>query len=157
MLVLTNMVLLAIIWIKKDEAVKPQHGDARTYLVKNLSLNDRQVKTFDSLRQGHFEKMDESRRKLQFVKDRLFTLLSDKQNDSVKERLIGYLKEKIGELQGELDVETYNHFYHLRSALNVGQKQKFDSTIKDLLRNMATKESRPGGRLLPGNEKNPPN
>ena len=56
LLVLANIALVATIWFKKDDVAKPPQRDARDYLVKTLSLNEAQVKSFDSLRKGHFER-----------------------------------------------------------------------------------------------------
>jgi Spy/CpxP family protein refolding chaperone len=161
-LVVANIALVATIWLKKDGAGKqlPFRGNARDYLVKSLSLNEAQVQAFDSSRQGHFERVKQYKDQLHSVKDRFFDLLSDSRPDSTKERLKLALQEKAGELQGKLDAETFNHFYQLRSTLNPSQKQKFDSTIQEVLRTMAPAgphPPRPGaGMQNPDDRMGPP-
>lgn len=146
-LLVINIGLVATIWVKKDQAGKqlPMRGDARDYLVNSLSLTDNQVKNFDNLRQEHFQKIREYQTTMRFLKDKLFGLLNEKDTTVVKTQINNYLQQKIGETQAKIDIETFNHFYQLRSTLSEQQKQKFDSTIQQVLRTMAPR----GGAMPP--------
>ena len=136
LLMIANIGLVATIWLKKDEAFKAPHGDARNYLVKTLELNEEQVKAFDSLREKHFERINNKRRMIAFLKDRLFGMLSENQNSQTKNELMTSLFQKLSELQEDIDKDTFEHFSQLRQLLNDKQKQKFDTTIQQLLRNL---------------------
>lgn len=152
-LVVVNIALMATIWVKKDAAVAPpQRGDAKEYLVKTLSLNKAQVEDFDSLRNEHFKKIAEYKQAMRFVKDRLFSLLNEKDTNRINTQITTYLKEKIGDIQANIDVETFQHFYRLRSLLNEQQKQKFDSTIQDVLRTLDPRAAGPDD-LMPGGDR----
>lgn len=140
-LVVINIALVAIIWLKKDEptpgTTAPQgRGDARDYLVKTLSLTELQVRLFDSLRKGHFERINEYKKQIRFIKDRLFGMLNERDTNKINRELNVAFREKLGELQTEIDLETFIHFREFRSLLNEQQQEKFDNVIQDVLRTM---------------------
>src|SRR5437763_736656 len=115
LLAAANIVMAASIWLKKDEAGRPQPqgGDAREYLVKSLSLNNAQVKAFDGLRKAHFERMKGYKEKMRELKDGLFAQLNKPRSTHADS-----LAKQIGELQATIDLETFEHFSGLRSLLN---------------------------------------
>jgi hypothetical protein len=131
LLVVANLALVATIWLKKDRDIKPKGGDAKDYLVEQLSMTGSQVSSFDSLRKGHFERMRKFQDEMKYLKESLFNQLKEppSRQDSVA--------QKIGELQAKIDLETFDHFSALRSILTVGQKKTFDNVIQTVLRNMA--------------------
>lgn len=148
-LMVVNIALLATIWLKRNGTTGPPafKGNARDFLVDTLSLNDSQVRNFDSLRQAHFKKIDDDKRKLLFLRDRLFALLSEKDTSRIKTQIKDFLQQKIGEVQADIDLETFRHFYQLRSTLNEQQKQRFDSVIQNVLRTLDPRGNGPGGPM----------
>lgn len=156
-LVVANIALVATIWLKKQDATAQPaaRGDARDYLISSLSLNNAQVKSFDSLRKEHFERMRGYQNGMHRLKDALFEQLKWPRNAQADS-----LAKKIGDLQATIDLETFEHFSQLRNLLNSQQSQKFDSTIQEVLRTMAPggpRPPRPGGGIQnPGDRMGPP-
>lgn len=122
-LVVVNIALMMSIWLKNDGGKTP---DTRNFLAQDLNLEKRQEKVFDSLRMGYFERMYQYKKKMQFVKERLFDLLKDEQkNNQIKNQMADYLREKIIEIQEKMDKETFDHFSRLSVMLNKDQQQNF--------------------------------
>lgn len=146
-LVLINIALLTFIWLKKGSGQPPLRGDARDYLIKELSLNESQVKSFDNLRKGHFEKVHQYREQMRELKDSFFNQLQGPRNAQTDT-----LAQRIGGLQTKLDLETFDHFSQLRALLNGEQIKKFDQVIQEVLRTMGPGEGPPPpkGGLHPG-------
>ena len=142
-LVIINLGLVAFLWLKKDEKPLPPQGkDARNFLVRELSMNEQQVKLFDSSRRQHFEKMRQYNEEMRLLKDRLFGLL--KEEDSAKKNeMVSFLKDRISKIQAAIDLETFDHFSRLRSILNDDQKKQFDVIIQDVLHTMAPRGGPP--------------
>ena len=134
-LIVANLVLVATLWLKKEETTKPPQGDARDYLAKSLSMNEKQLQAFDELRKGHFERLRSYRQETRRLKDALFEQLKWPRNAQADT-----LAKKIGEVQTQIDLETFEHFSQLRELLTAEQAKKFDNTIQEVLRTM-----RPGG------------
>lgn len=152
-LVVANIALAASIWLKKDETAKPQEqrGDARDYLIKSLALTKAQIKSFDSLRKSHFERMRRYREQMRQAKDALFAQLKQPPHSEADG-----LAKRIGELQATMDLETFEHFSSLRSVLTLQQAQTFDNTIQEVLRTMAPggqRPPRPGEGMPGGNDR----
>ena len=145
-LVVVNVVLLAILWLKHDNNTQLPRRDAKNYLVKNLSLNKEQEHSFDSLRKDHFERMRNYQEAMRHLKDDFFNRLSQPNS---KPDSIG---KQIGELQTKIDLETFGHFSKLRSILNEDQQKKFDNIIQDVLHTMAPR----GGPPMDGDRQSPP-
>ena len=162
-LVVANIALAATIWLKKEDTEKKvmpmgtPRGDARDYLVSSLSMNEQQVQSFDSLRRGHFERMRTYKDQMRRLKDSLFEGLRKQQQAQATS-----IAERIGQVQAQIDIETFNHFAQLRLLLNDEQKQTFDQTIQEVLRTMAPKgppHDRPirdGDRMGPPPGEGPP-
>lgn len=147
LLVVANLALVATIWLKKDKEARPR-GDAKDYLVEQLSLSKDQITSFDNLRSDHFRRMKDYQEGMRHLKDSFFQQLNqpNAKPDS--------LARQMGEQQMKIDVETFDHFSKLRSLLNEEQKKKFDNIIQDVLRTMAPR----GGLPPPGRpgEEGPP-
>ncbi len=137
LLMIANIGLVATIWLHKDYVINSSRPrDARDYLVKTLELDEGQVKAFDSLRKVHFERMDEKKKMVQFLKEKLFHLLGENQTSEAKNKLMMDITKIIGELQEDIDREIFDHFSQLRLLLNDQQKKKFDTTIQQVLQNL---------------------
>ena len=145
-LVVINVVLVAILWLKHDSINQPPRGDAKDYLVKSLSLDKEQEDAFERLRKDHFERMKNYQEEMRHLKDGFFDQLSQSnpKPDSIA--------KQIGELQTKIDLETFDHFSKLRSILNEAQQKKFDNIIQDVLHTMAPR----GGPPMDGDRQGPP-
>ena len=147
-LVLTNLGLMIFIWSEKEEnRLPPPIRDAREYLGKTLALDDKQLQSFDSLRKIHFEKVTNYRKEMRGLKDEFFSRLSAPRNAKTDT-----LAQRIGIVQTKIDLETFDHFFQLRSLLNKEQGEKFDNVIQDVLRTMGPRQGPPPGgqRRRPG-------
>jgi hypothetical protein len=136
-LITVNIALIATLWLKKDHNPVYPPRDAKNYLVESLSLTTDQVNSFDSLRKEHFERMKGYQDEMRHLKDNLFSRLNQPNANPDS------LSQKIGELQGRIDLETFDHFSKLRSILNEGQKNKFDNIIQDVIRTMGPRGGPP--------------
>lgn len=142
-LVIVNLGLVAFLWLSKDEkSLPPQGRDARNFLVRELSMDEQQVKLFDSSRRQHFEKMRKYNEEMRFLKDRLFGLLKE-ENVPKKNEMVSILNENISKIQAAIDLETFDHFSKLRSILNDEQKRQFDTLIQEVLHTMAPRGGPP--------------
>ncbi|HEX8313852.1 MAG TPA: hypothetical protein VF609_02600 [Flavisolibacter sp.] len=133
-LIALNLALIATILWHKNEAGKHSSGNVKNYFGKELSLTKTQEAKFDSLRKDHFKRAEQIRSKIDYVKERLFSLLKEQKTDLERNRIAAYLAQKISELQKELDMETFQHFSKLRSLLNAGQQPHFDRIIQDIFK-----------------------
>lgn len=136
-LIVINIALVAMLWLKKDNSTVLPRGDAKDYLVQKLSLTKAQQNSFESLRKDHFERMRTYQDQMRQLKDHFFSQLSEPnaKPDS--------LSQRIGDMQSKIDLETFDHFSKLRSLLNEEQKKEFDNIIQDVLRTMAPRGGPP--------------
>ncbi len=146
-LVILNITLLATIWLKTahSDNVAPR-GDARNYLVTSLLLDEAQIKAFDSLRTGHFNRIRMFKDEMRQLKDQLFDQLS--QPGSIR---IDTLAQQIGVCQSKIDIETFNHFLTLRMLLHPQQIGLFDRVIRDVLHAPPPDNAPPPPGRGPGN------
>ena len=149
MLVILNIALVAMVWLKKGEVREPApRGDAKDYLVNELSMDKQQVEQFDEMRRGHFDRIRNYRDETRMLKDKLFDGLMTGRNAATDS-----IAKRIGELQSEIDIETFDHFSKLRAILREDQQKKFDDIIQEVLRTMGPRRGPPPGRRdgPPGN------
>lgn len=147
-LIMANIGLVAYLWLKKEapKQVLPR-SDARAYLVQTLALSTAQTASFDSLREGHFERMRNYKDAMRLAKDSLFEGLRQPQAKNAER-----LTQRIGALQARMDLETFDHFAQLRALLSPAQAEIFDNVIGDVLRTMGPRRGGPppGGERREG-------
>jgi periplasmic protein CpxP/Spy len=137
LLVVLNIALIATIWLQRDRNKMPPppgQSDAQQILVKELSLNDRQVRSFDSLRTVHFRQIGELKQQMRQLKDGFFSGIG--KPASSPDSIAG----AIGQVQTKIELSTYHHFAAVRNLCDPAQQQKFDRIINDVLRSL-----KPGG------------
>ena len=152
LLVIVNIVLVATIWMRKEESEKPaapRGGDARSLLIKELNLTSDQQKKFDSLRRMHFDEIGEYRQEMRHLKDDFFSRLETNEPGEPVARTIG-------EVQSKIEMSTFNHFRAMRNICTKAQQEKFDDIIQDVLRNMAPRPGGAGGPPPPGGDDHHP-
>ena len=149
-LVLVNIGSIGSIWLwkLKDRPCLPppppqsEKQDGRKFLTEELKLNPSQVEKFEALREEHFKLTSKYNEEMRKNKDDLFSLLNQNVPDSNKASEIA---SKIGELQKQIDIATFNHFAKLREICDDTQKTKFGKIIEDVLRKMAPPPPHPPG------------
>lgn len=140
LLILLNIALIMRISFQRNlEPPRGRNQDAKGILVKELSLNSSQVKSFDSLRAIHFREIGVLQQEMRLLKDSFFNNLHD-QSASPDSIAVA-----IGQVQSKIEIATYRHFAAVRNLCSPEQQQKFDNIIHDILRNMGP-ERRGGPR-----------
>ncbi|MEO8769384.1 MAG: hypothetical protein ABI402_04850 [Ferruginibacter sp.] len=142
LLLIANITTIIVFWMgmkKMHPAPKPPSA----YIIKELSLNDKQQEQYNTMIQQHRKQSRWIQEQIRNYKDSFFNLLSNENtNDSIKNNL----SVKIASLNRELDLITYDHFKEVRKICTPEQQRKFDGIIKEVLRMMAGPGPRGGRR-----------
>ena len=140
LLLAANITTIVVFWMGMKK-IHPAPQQASAYIIKELSLNDKQQEQYNVMIQQHRKQSRLIQEQIRNCKDSFFNLLShENTNDSIKNNL----SAKIASLNSELDIITYDHFKEVRKICTPEQQQKFDGILKEVLRMMAGPG--PGGR-----------
>ncbi len=140
LLVVANMVTLGVFWYYKIHNAPKQPpmgmegGGASSYLIKQLGMDTVQQAKYKELISEHQAKVRELRDQLRTAKDKFFDLLGDTTATVSK---VDEASSTIGNLEKELDLQTFAHFRKVRAICTPEQKIKLDNCIKDVMRMMA--------------------
>jgi hypothetical protein len=140
-LLLLNLGLL-LYMLLKDKGTSDRRPQ-RTLLHEALNFSPEQNQQFELLRKEHHQMMQMKNGRISVLKDKLLSNFGD--NDTAIDAK--QIASEIGQLVGEIDLETRSHFQDVRSICTETQRVKFDEIIKDVLR-----EGRP-----PNGVNGPPN
>ena len=159
LLLAANITTIVVFWMGMKK-MHPSPLQPSAYIIKELSLNDKQQEQYNAMVQQHRKQSRSIQEQIRNCKDSFFNLLSnDNANDSIKNNL----SAKIASLNSELDLITYAHFKEVRKICTPEQQQKFDGIIKEIIRMMAGPVGRgprppggPGDGPLPGEGLPPP-
>ena len=139
LLVLCNLSLIVILWMKPGPPPHPNNESPRNFLVRNLQFGESQIKQYDSLIEIHQSDMKRLRDESRILKESLFSKLEVSNNRS----LIDSIAQLIGKNQAAIESATFSHFSKVRTICTEGQKKDFDKVIGDLLKRMGQND-RPG-------------
>ncbi len=134
LLVLCNLCLLGVIWMKPGQLFGGQHGGApRDFVIHTLKFSDEQVKRYDSLITDHRRAMDQVRDEMTINRKQLFENL-------VKEGKFNpeadSLSRAIGDEQRQIETITYYHFAQVKAICTDAQKAEFDKIIVEVTKMM---------------------
>lgn len=130
-LALMNVALLAFIWFGHQHNQRLINGGGGlTVLTEKLGLSISQEEQLEKLRQEHFRRMEPLRRESRESRDRLHSLWAD----GGTQEQVDSLSSRIGEIQAQIESNTFQHFSEIRAICNPEQKKIFDQIIKDVLR-----------------------
>jgi Spy/CpxP family protein refolding chaperone len=138
-LVLLNIVTLGSMWLWKIREKPgllpppPENFDGMRFLVKELKLTPAQREKFIESRDNHFKLVSKLSDEIRINKELLFSMVEIPSPDTNK---VNEVTSKIGELQKQIDIETFKHFAKLQSVCNDEQKKKFGTLIKEVLKRM---------------------
>lgn len=130
LLVVLNIVLLTFLWLGRTQKDLRPNRDGGRYLEEQLQLSPEQIEQLNDLRNSHFRKTDDIRRKLHEAREKLHRLWA-KENP---EQEVRDASNKIGDLQAQLELATFQHFSDIRKICTDQQKKIFDRIIQDVLR-----------------------
>ncbi len=131
----------------------PKRPDARDFIIKELGMNEQQVKDYEKLIQEHSSQMKEIDESMKKSKDEFWNELPKGGADSSK---INMLADNIAKNEKQRDISTFRHFEKVRALLDESQKKKFDEIIKDVLRMMGPKPPPPPDGKEPRDRRGPP-
>jgi len=145
-------------WGKRDNGPgqnDPQ--DAKSFIIKELSLNEQQKSAYKELREEHQKKLRDLHESFKEAKEHLFDLL-DQENPS--DSLVEQASLQTAQIQQQIEMATFNHFKKLKALCNAEQKKKFDSIIREAIR-LISPPPPPNGNIQnppppPINGNNPP-
>lgn len=135
-LIAANCILMCTLWYKNyghTTMTPPPAGSAFEYLSKELRLTPAQAKQYSALRNQHFNFSSKVNNELRLERDSFFDNLS---NPSANPAQINQLEARILVHQQMLDTATFYHFRKLRTILTLGQQEKFDEVIQNVLHMM---------------------
>ncbi len=138
LLVLLNVCTLSFFWLQHNSTERDGAGSAtKDFIIKEVGLNDEQIRRFDSLRKIHQSEMIMLNKQSRDLHDQLFENISMVQIDSI---LINNISNQISKIEVEKQELTLYHFRAFRKLLTPLQQNKFDKIIKKVLRRLG----RPG-------------
>ena len=116
MVVINVVLIILLIW--QSAGHDPRHRHPSGMLVKQLDFSEDQIKQFDQLRSTHFSRVDPKMERIGNLKRALMNA-----PDSTEARK---LTKEIGDLEGQIDYLTYEHFTRVREMCSPEQKEKMD-------------------------------
>jgi Spy/CpxP family protein refolding chaperone len=144
-LLLIANIFTIVVFFMGMKKMHPAPQQASTYIIKELSLNDKQQEQYKAMVQQHRAQSRLIQEQVRDNKDSFFNLLA---NENVKDSIKNHFASKISLLNRELDLATFDHFKEVRKICTPDQQKKFDGIIKDVLRIMSgpgPHGQRPGG------------
>ena len=134
-LLISNIVLL-ILFLNKKPEIKPEtRGRFVEFLRRDVGFQEEQIKEYESLKDGHRQKMKILFDELQKTKANFFLQLREADATTAN---IDSAAALIGERQAALDKQIYYHFGRLRTLCNPAQLQKFDSLFPQVIKRMTS-------------------
>jgi len=146
-LLITNVALAALLFIRKDGDRGDRRPDRKTmianFLKNEIGFTAEQLKQYDTLSTRHQEnvrKMFESHRA---SKDKQF---KDLASGNFSDSMINLVADRSASSQKDMELQMFNHLKNIRSLCTTEQLPKFDSLFVKIL-------NRRGGdsRKKPGN------
>ncbi len=141
-LAILNIALLVFIWFGSNHKErKGPHKGGMIFLEQELKLTPEQKTKLEQLREEHFQNMERLTQSSRKTRRELHNLWSEEASQAE----VKSLTEEIGDLQSQIERETFNHFAKIRQVCNEDQAEIFDSLIKDVLRQGERRGPKPGG------------
>ena len=130
---------------------KPGYGMAET-LKKDAGFDAEQIKSFEQLREQHWQKIKPMFQDLQNTKSSFYQLVRD---STASDSVINAAAVMIGEKQKTIDLQIFQHFRQTRNLCRPDQKPKFDSLYQGIVRRMSGQRGGgPGGQHKPDSTRN---
>jgi len=140
-LILLNLATISFLWINRLKGPgnreliipdKPPKEKLAEFLTAELELTESQATKITSLREDHFKSVDKILQKIHANKKNLMDNLFEGTETT---EMASLLTKKIGELQSELELLTFNHFLEMKQILGPNQKDNLKELIGGFFRN----------------------
>lgn len=132
-MVVINLVLIAMI-VLHSTGHDRSRGPSSHMLDKQLDLNEAQEKQFEDLRNQHFKVVEPKMDRIRELKKSLMNATESNEAEQIA--------SSIGQLEGEIDFLTFEHFRKVREMCTPEQKQKMDEIKKRISERMSQKNRR---------------
>jgi len=144
-----NLVIIATLWFNRPPWIGGDHDSLRMntaqhMFMKRLDLDEKQVETFQELRESYRMKIRATVEEIQGNRKKLYNAIGS--IDSLK---VDSLASAIADGHKQIEMINISHFNELRGRLNDQQKKKFDQIIRRMANFMLR---RPGNRPMPNNK-----
>jgi len=140
-LAVLNVIAISTIWFRMPKS-GPRHQPPFVMLEKGLQMTDEQRDDYKELRKAHRQMMEETRHKAAEIRRQLHHF-ANPQSDSI----VRLLTDSLGRLHGNMERNTYEHFYKVRQMCTPEQQEKFDLIIPEILKRIGGPPAHgPGGR-----------
>ena len=132
LLVVLNLATLAFMWFNRPGRERQgDKGQAASFLIRELGLNQEQQAQYQKLRQEHRAKLNVLNERDKVLHKHFFDLLVKESADSIS---LESMASAIAANRKEMELVTYEHFEQIKKILTPAQQQKFDSIFQDVLR-----------------------
>ncbi len=133
-LLITNIALLAFVFLKKDRRTHEKHTDRKAmisaFLKNEIGFNTVQLHQYDSLSSSHKEKVKKMFENLRSSKDKQFKQLASANfSDSVIETVASLSAGS----QKTMELQMFSHLRNVRMLCTAEQLPKFDSLFVKVL------------------------
>ena len=146
LVIIANIIVIALFFKGREHNMLKPPGTPLEFLIKRLSLNEKQQEELHQLADSHHRAADSIRGKIKVARDQLFSLLKQPSgNDSSKNRASALVAKNLE----ELELLTFDHFQKVRLICTPVQQIKFDSIISQTVQMLGAPP--PGGPPGPNN------
>jgi periplasmic protein CpxP/Spy len=127
-LVLVNVATLGSLWLSQPATHGPERGPRPSrqgfFIEQRLNFSEEQANVYRQLRQEYFDNAKPFYDELKKQKEILYQHLKYNNGQDIKE-----IAAKIGELQAQIEILTFEHFLQIRKIGNEDQKSQLDSLM----------------------------
>ena len=135
-MVVINVILIAILVFHSDRHDGMGRGPSQM-LKRHLNLSEQQETKFDELRDTHFNAVEP---KMQEIGDLKIQLMNTRQYEEARN-----LTKQIGQLEGEIDLLTYEHFTAVRDICTPEQKKRMSEMAQRMSKRIRERHGPPRG------------
>jgi len=131
-LLIANSASMLYFWWNRSDSRPGKNNpqDAKSFIIKELALNEQQKLAYQELREDHQKKLRDLHESFKDAKEQLFDLL-DQENPS--DSLVEQASLHAAQIQQQIEMATFDHFKKLKALCNAEQKKKFDSIIREAI------------------------
>ncbi len=121
-----------------------KNGNIKSFLVKELNLNDTQQAEYEALIQDHQNQNKATHQRLRLLMDKQIEMISQGKDEAE----IELLAQEFGSIHADMIRENAAHFNSIREILNAEQQEKFKGLLKEVMQKMGPGMG-PGARHRP--------
>jgi periplasmic protein CpxP/Spy len=127
-LVLVNLATLGSLWLSQPDISSPERGQRPSrpgfFIEQRLNFSEEQAALYRQLRQEYFDSAKNYYDEIKKEKEALFQHLKYDNGQNIEE-----IATRIGKLQAQIEILTFEHFLEIRKMSNEEQKAQLDSLM----------------------------